>query len=140
MTATGAKTTVKRPAPDFTLEKVSGKSSNLTDARAGKKAIIFFWATWCPHCHEELGKLNAALSSVESKGIKVLLVDVGESREEVSAYLEHAQIQLDSFLDEENALQDPYGLIGVPTVVFVDEQGLIKDTLYEFPADYENHF
>ena len=52
-------TLIGKPAPDFTLDTLSAKQVNMTSYRSGKKAIIFFWATWCPHCRVQLKELNA---------------------------------------------------------------------------------
>ena len=49
-------------------------------SRQDKKAILIFWATWCPHCYEDIGAINDSFASIENKGIKIILVDVGESR------------------------------------------------------------
>ncbi len=129
-----------KPAPEFTLPRMNGEASNFTSAREGKKAVIIFWATWCPHCHEELAQLSTRMPDYEAKGIKILLVNVGETREEVKAYFERKGYMFNSFLDEENALQDPYHLIGVPTVVFVNESGVVTRSLHEFPKEYEEYF
>ena len=37
-------------------------------------------------------------------------------------------------------LQEPYHLVGVPTLVFIDEKGIIRNVTHEFPSDYENYF
>lgn len=131
---------IGKQAPEFTLARLKGEASNFTNARAGKKAVIIFWATWCPHCHEELARLSKTIGEIEQKGIKILLVDVGETKEEVKAYFDNKGYDFNSFLDEENALQEPYAIVGVPTVVFVNEQGIVKSVLHDFPDDFEMYF
>ena len=108
-------------------------------ARQGKKAILVFWATWCPHCYEELGTINDNFASIEQKGIKIILVDVGETKEDVKEYFYQRQMKLISFLDEDSVLQGPYHLIGVPTLIFIDEKGIIRSVTHEFPSDYEEY-
>ena len=49
---------VGKAAPDFTLATLDGDEVNMTQYREGKRAIIFFWATWCPHCRVALKELN----------------------------------------------------------------------------------
>src|ERR1700733_4466911 len=68
---------IGKPAPDVVLPKSDGASASVIGSRQGKKAILIFWATWCPHCYEELGNINDHLASVEQKGINIILVDVG---------------------------------------------------------------
>lgn len=127
-------------AADFTLPTTAGNNLSLAQARNGKKAVLFFWATWCPHCHEELEKLRQIIDTIKEKNIQVLLVDIGESKEEAKAYLKHQNILLDSFVDEENTVAELYGVTGVPTLFFIDEQGIIRDVDHGLPADYEDRF
>jgi len=129
-----------RPAPEFTLETVSGKSLTLTQARQGKKTVLFFWATWCPHCHEELERVRQDLAQIQSKGVTVLLVNVGETKEDAAAFLKHQQIPLDSFVDEDNTVSGQYGVVGIPSLFFIDEKGVIHRVEHEFPSDYINAF
>lgn len=131
---------IGKPAPDFTLPTVSGGQTSLSQARDGKKAVLMFWATWCPHCHDAIRTISAQLDAITAKGIKVLLVDVGESKDQVKAYLQANQVPLDSFVDQDSTLQETYGLSGVPTVCFIDEQGIIRSKQYEFPSNYEEMF
>ena len=129
-----------KQAFDFTLATTSGIPQSLTQARAGKKTVMFFWATWCPHCHDALLSMNEQIDSIHQKGINIVLVDVGESKEEAKEYLLRNKITLESFLDENNTLQEPYQLYGVPTLYFIDEQGAVKNVTHEFPSNYEELF
>ena len=131
---------VGRVAPEFTLGTVSGETKSLTQARAGKRTMMFFWATWCPHCHEEFESLSQRLDVLKQKGIQIILVDIGESKEDVSAYLKRRNLPLDCFLDEDNTVAGQYSVVGVPTVLLIDEQGVVSAIEHEFPYDYETKF
>ena len=131
---------IGKAAPDAVLKKTDGTSANILGDRHGKRAIVVFWATWCPHCYEELGAINANFASIEQKGIKVILVDEGEGKEEVQEYFYKRQMKLVSFVDSDNLLQETYHLIGVPTVVFIDDKGTIRKVTHQFPSDYEKYF
>ena len=125
---------------DVVLTKTDGTTASIISSRQGKKAILVFWATWCPHCYEDLGVINDQMTSIEQKGIKIILVNVGGSKEGVQNYFDQRQMKLVSFLDTDTSLQEPYHLIGVPTVIFIDTKGIIRNVTHEFPSDYENYF
>ena len=127
-------------APDVVLVKTDGTSTSVVGSRQGKKAILVFWATWCPHCYEDLGFINDNFAFIEQKGVKIILVDVGENNETVRNYFNHRQMKLISFIDEDSFLPGEYHLIGVPTLIFIDEKGIIRSVTHEFPSDYENYF
>lgn len=131
---------VGKTAYDATFPTALGQQRSLSQAREGKKAVLFFWATWCPHCHQEIVRMNKNLDAITAKGVKIVLVSIGETKEDVAAYLKRNAVVLDSFLDEDNALQGPYDLVGVPTLVFVDEKGIIREVRHDFPDDYERFF
>ena len=131
---------IGQAAVEFNLPMALGGEKSLTRAREGKKAVVLFWATWCPHCREEIARVNENAEAIGQKGIKILLVDLGETPGEVAAYLQHNKINLDSFVDADNSLQEPYQLVGVPTLVFIDEDGLIRGMTHGFPSNYEELF
>jgi len=127
-------------APDFTLATLSGEHINFEQFREGKKTIIFFWATWCPHCREALRELNLRKQEFLEKGIKLALVDLGEEKAIVQRYMTIHQLPFNVFLDEESSLSAPYDLLGVPTFYFVDEQGIVKDVRHRLPDNIDNVF
>ncbi len=131
---------VGSPAPDFTLDTLKEKNVNMTKYREGKNAIIFFWATWCPHCREALKNLNNNAAQLQDKGIKVILVDLGETVQEVRQHIEKNKINFDVFLDTKNFLSEPYGIIGVPTFFFLNDQGVVKAVEHAMPENYEEIF
>lgn len=48
----------ERVALDASLgQMLDGKAVNLADF-AGKPVVVFFWASWCPHCRRELPEME----------------------------------------------------------------------------------
>lgn len=133
-------TLIGKPAVDFTLPTVQGNTVNMTKFRGGKKAVIFVWATWCPHCRTELNRLSGLREELVAKGIQMIVVSLGEDKGTVQNYLERYRYDLDILLDEDQSLADPYRIIGVPTLFFVDEKGIIKRVDHSFPDNYEEAF
>jgi thiol-disulfide isomerase/thioredoxin len=131
---------IGKPAPDAVLVKSDGTSGKVVDSRRGQKAILVFWATWCPHCYEDLGTINATIGPAARDGIKIILVDVGETPEAVKNYFKQRQMGMVSFVDVDSSLQGPYRLIGVPTLVFIDEKGIVRNITHQFPSDYKDLF
>ena len=131
---------IGKPVPDFTLPTTHGQQVNLTQFINGKRAIIFFWATWCPHCREALSGLNRDKDKIAQQNIKLVLIDVGEDEDTVKKYLERNKIDFEIFLDQKTSLAENYGLIGVPTFFFVDEKGIVKDVRHSHSDNYAEIF
>ncbi len=124
-------------SPDFTLKTLKQEALSLKDFRQGKPVIVFFWATWCPHCREQLKLLSEHAKAIEEKGIKVALVDLEEPAETVEAYMQKYSVPFDVFFDEEGQVAELYSIIGVPTFFFIDQAGIIQGMEHVFPEDYE---
>lgn len=129
-----------KTAPDFTLKSLKGETVNFSKAREGQRAIIFFWATWCPHCRTALKELNDDYDNIQKKNIKLFLVDLGEDARDVGAYATARNIKADILLDETSSLSQEYSIIGVPTFVFVDEKGIVTTVEHAFPSNYDELF
>ena len=125
-----------KPAPDFTLKTLDGKELNLTKFREGHAAIVFFWATWCPHCGEQFRELGKLTDELERKGIKLILVNLDEDVRSIPRYVQQYNIKHEVALDTDSAVADKYGIVGVPTFYFVDKSGVIKLMEHELPENY----
>jgi peroxiredoxin len=131
---------IGKPAIEFTLETTAGKTQTFAEARGGKKAILVFWATWCPHCREDLEVVRQKLGALTQEGIQVVLINVGETKEDARGYLQSQNIPLESFLDEDNIVPGQYGVIGIPTLIFFDEKGVIRSKSHGWPENYLSRF
>ena len=128
---------IGKPARDFTLPTVGGTATSFAQFRGTDKAIIFFWATWCPHCRRELGNLVQKKEEFARKGVKVALVDVGEDAAAVKQYLQKNKVDFTVFLDQETTVAESYNIVGVPMFWLVDKQGVVRDVQYSLPPDYD---
>ena len=132
---------VGEKAPDFSLKTMNGREINLTKFRGNQNTIIFFWATWCPHCREQLQQLIGGQGEeIRKKGIKILLIDAGETAAEVRSYIQHYKIGFELVLDEDSAVSEQYHLVGVPTFLFIDKTGIVRAVEYTVPENYEEMF
>ncbi len=127
---------IGKSAPDFTLQTLEGRM-NFAQFRDGKRAIVFFWATWCPHCREALADLGRRKEEFRQKNIPLILIDVGEKETDVRSYLARNGIDLNVFLDERSDVAGAYKVIGVPAFFFISPSGVIQDMQFTLPDNYE---
>lgn len=125
---------------DFSLLNLSGEEKTLSVLREGKATIVFFWATWCPHCRSNLEKLNTNADQISARDINVVLVDLNENRDAVKKYLDRNKIDFDCLLDQDGKAADLYSVQGIPTFVYIAANGIVKSVQHELVDDYEKVF
>ena len=128
---------VGKKAPDFTLERLSGKSASLSEVVKDKRSILFFFATWCPHCRAQLKEIAARKAELQKEGIQVILVDIGEPKNKVAEFLTTRGMDNDAFLDVDSFVAETYQVLGVPTLVFIGMDGKVRFVEYGLPDNYQ---
>ncbi len=112
-----------KPAPGFALPDLQGKTVRLADLH-GKVVLLYFWATWCPACLEELPSVNKLYSDFRSKGFEVLLINFREDPDLVKRTVQDRGFTAPVLLDRSGEVTGGgYGVWGPPTAYFVDQRG-----------------
>lgn len=111
-------------APDFELTDLHGNNVRLSDLQ-GKPILLNFWASWCPPCRKEMPELQAF---THEYGDKILVVGVNwnDSRDEVERFLNEYGVSYLNLLDTNGKIFVRYGLTGLPTTFFIDEDGIVR--------------
>src|SRR5947209_738940 len=66
-----------KPAPDFELKGIDGKTYKLSEFR-GKVVVLNFWATWCPPCRKELPEYAEIQKEYADQGVQFIGIAVDE--------------------------------------------------------------
>lgn len=111
-------------APDLTWVTPDGSATQLSALR-GHAVVITFWATWCVPCRQEMPTLDRIASS--EPGLTILAVDLQEDSDSVRAFFERYRIRsLVPIIDPNGQIFRRYGVVSLPTTVFVDRHGVIR--------------
>ncbi len=111
-------------APDFVLKNLDGQDVRLTHYR-GQAVVLIFGTTWCGYCRAEIPRFKEIHERYAPKGLVVLYIDIGESREKAAAFAEKYRLPYATLLDSEGRVAQDYGVAGVPTRVLIDCDGRI---------------
>lgn len=131
---------VGQKAPVFKLPNLNGSYESLDDVRKGKNAILFFWTTWCPHCRTQLKEIQVNKEKYVGKDFELILIDCGESKEQVMQYVNRNGITFNVFLDTDGQISEQYQILGFPTFVFINQQGIITAVEHHLPANFSDYF
>lgn len=113
--------------PDTPLQALSSKPVGLAELAAGRPLVVNLWATWCPPCVREMPVLAAAQAAEAEVGF--VFVNQGETSERVAGFLSERRLALDNvLLDPAGALARAVGSRAMPTTLFYDARGQLRDT------------
>ena len=110
-------------APDVELTSEDGKRLSLDEFR-GRPLILNFWASNCPPCRQELPLLQS--TALDHPAVALLLVDVRDDPAAAARMLNRLHIDLPWALDSNGSVSSAYGVVGLPSTVFIRADGTIE--------------
>lgn len=108
-------------APNFALQSTDGSTVTLASL-AGTPVVINFWRSDCPPCRAEMPLLAR---EVPQSGARLVLVNWGESGDTTRSFLSRLGLREPALLDLDLSVGRSYGVVALPTTVFVRGDGTI---------------
>ncbi len=116
-------------APPFALPAMTGELINLLDLR-GSPVILNFWATWCEPCRVEMPELQSLFQDYQARGLRLLAVNLGESRQPIECWMKEFNLTFDVLLDQEQQIAALYQLRGQPSTYIISPAGVITHIVF----------
>jgi peroxiredoxin/outer membrane lipoprotein-sorting protein len=123
-----------KPAPEFKLASLDGKTVSLSDLK-GEVVILDFWATWCGPCRLSLPHLDELYKAQKDKGVEVFALDEQEAKDDVEAFVKKTGLSVPVLLDSEGKAGSQYGVTGIPQTVVIGKDGKIAKIIVGFDPD-----
>ncbi len=111
-------------APNFSLTATDGQTISLASLR-GHPVWLNFWATWCPHCRQELALIEKEHQRYGT-GLIIVGIDMEQSRAQVQAFVRARGLTYPTLLDTQGSVSAAFNVHGLPTSVFIAPNGIIK--------------
>ncbi|WP_341669542.1 TlpA family protein disulfide reductase [Alcaligenes sp. SDU_A2] len=114
--------------PDVALQALSVPQAapQGLDAYQGKLTVVNLWASWCPPCRREMPAFQQVQSSRDD--VHIVFANQGESAAVVQHYLNKESLELGNmWLDPQMQLGQAVRSRGLPTTLFLDQQGRLVD-------------
>jgi cytochrome c biogenesis protein CcmG/thiol:disulfide interchange protein DsbE len=122
-------TDAHKPAPDFELKSLDGRTVKLSDFR-GKAVLLNFWATYCTPCRVEMPWLVDLYKQYHEQGLEIVGVSMDDDGEEqrVVDFVREIKINYPIVLGN-HTIGDAFGGTQfLPKTFFIDRQGNISST------------
>lgn len=109
------------------LTDLDGRPVRLADLR-GRPVWINFWASWCAPCQAETPTLARVYETHRAQGLQLLGISVQETTpDDVRAYVRTYGLEYLVGFDATSAVFKTYRAFALPTQIFLDRTGVIRD-------------
>ncbi len=115
------KTAIGIKAPEIILPLADGPVI-LSDIPE-KYVLVFFWASWCPHCNEILPDLKSIYRAYHQAGFEVVAISIDKEKSAYNSVLAKEQypwINYSELKGWDCSIAYDYGIRATPTMVLLD--------------------
>ena len=106
----------------------------------GKVVLVYFWASWCAPCKEDLPRLRKLYADHRAQGLEIVGVSCDSSGEDLVKFLsQNRDVTWPQLFDASkpgwHALADQYHVNAIPSVFLIDRKGVVRSV--EARGNYE---
>ncbi|MGI9518022.1 MAG: peroxiredoxin family protein [Pirellulaceae bacterium] len=149
---------IDQPAPELGAGLwINGEELSLEDLR-GKVVLLDFWAIWCEPCVDAFPDLRRLHDEYADDGLQIAgvtryynftwdeenqrpsrsadAIAPGEENEVIKLFMEKYELPWPSLvIDKDSQVNEDFGVTGIPQVVIIDRQGVIRMIKIGSPED-----
>ena len=122
-------------APDVTLADLDGAPVALSEY-AGRTRILVTWASWCG-CRYDLPAWQALHEELAPDGLELVSISLDNEARSAREWVDAAEPRptFPVLLDPDHRLSELYGVVNVPSVVWIDEDDHVVRSPVIAPGD-----
>ena len=112
--------------PDIRLQSFAGEMIDVAKDHQGKALLINFWATWCPHCVEEIPSMNRALAQLDEDKFSMISISYKDTQAIMAEFLTEIKVDFPILMDRDGTLSNDWNVFAFPSSFLVDKQGMVR--------------
>ena len=109
----------------LSLVDLAGKTVDLPLLK-GQVVVVNFWATWCEPCRDEMPAMNRLHQKLGGRGLKIIAVNLGESRPRIQQFLRTAPVDFQILRDDDSAVSKAWRVRVLPASFLIDRNGMLR--------------
>lgn len=110
----------------LTARDAARAPTELVREAEGQVLIVDFWASWCTPCRKLMPLLDDMSSERKKDGLRVVAVNVDETREDAERFLARRPVGYPVVFDPQGRCAGAFGLTGMPSTYLVDRAGRVR--------------
>ncbi|MBN1311884.1 MAG: redoxin domain-containing protein [Anaerolineae bacterium] len=126
--ASGGSLAIGSTAPDFELPALDGGTITLSQYQ-GSPVLLALGATWCSDCEVAAPRLQKLYENYPD--LVVLAVNSNEDVGTVQEFADKHGLTYPIALDEDGEVMRRYGILAIPSLFFIDRDGVVQTILVE---------
>jgi thiol-disulfide isomerase/thioredoxin len=110
-------------APELAMPGINGNYFLLSQMKPRKYVVLFFWASWCPHCQKIMPEVLNYYHDMKSKGVDFVAISLDNKKEEWLDYINKNKLDWINISDlrrYDSEAVSLYALKGTPTFYVID--------------------
>ncbi len=122
-------------APEIALKTLPDAKDFVLSKQEGKAVLVNFWATWCGPCREEFPAFVRTHNKFKDKGLVIVGVNTQDDSPDqgVLNFMNNTLVNFTIVRDVGDRAARTYNVRGLPTSIFVDRKGIIRDIVIGGP-------
>ncbi len=125
---------IGEPAPDFSLEQLGGGTVHLKDYLGKNVVLLEFWSTKCTVCQKAAPMIMELAKKFAGRDVSIFPVNLRETPEKIQGFLKEEHPAATVLLDKNAEVGGLYEVTGIPKMVLVGKDGLIKSIYKGMPS------
>ena len=114
-------------APAVEMVGYDGETVALADY-TGTPVVLNFWASWCPFCVAEMPDFED-VSSAHADQVAFIGVNLQDDAGAADSLAVETGVTYQLARDPQGIVYSAFGGIGMPTTVFIDADGIVRDVV-----------
>ena len=111
-------------SPDWQTTDLAGNAYSLRDLR-GKVIVLDFWYRGCGWCIRSMPQVNAVSKQFKDEQVAVCGMNIRDTLDVARPVIERLKLEYPQL--KAGKISEQYKIQGFPTLVILDQQGLIRD-------------